>query len=323
MFLLALFAVLATSFVGWCVLGISAVMVIWLVARIHQEFSGGSGTKKLWPTIWFLTIPTLYLFVAAQKPATFPDGGQAAVGFVANMWAHLTVWNALGFLGSYVGIGLLYSLFEMRVTLWRDKKSVVTKFEGYIGQDIKKEFLYWLNKSLGSSQTGNEDPTLSAAKTAAASAIASSSSQFVAVEVKFRTWLHLLPEKFTLAEAFIRNANPKVLLAEAEQAFKDDVAKFEAGLKEFLSLYNHASFNPYTAYLELKMNTTGALDVSIKKADLTICLANWTFWWPGYGLNFVFGDMFEAIFTRLSAWIVKIYGGYVQKYFADIMAVKV
>lgn len=318
MFLFALIAVLATSLFGWVVLGVTAVMIIWMVARIHQEFSGGSGTKKLWPTIWFLVVPIGYLVVAAHSPVTLPN----EAGFVSNMWANLTIWHALSLLGYYVAVGLGYSLFEMRVVLWRDKKKVAVQFGSYLTRDIKSEFVFWLNKSLGSSAAGNEDPILSAAKSNAATLIASSSTQVVAVEVKFKNWLHLLPEKFTLAEAFLRNVNPRVVLKEAEQGFKDDVIKFEAALQQYLNQYSHVSFNPNTAYLELKVNTDGTLDPSIKKTDLAICLANWTFWWPGYALNFVFGDMFEAIFTRLSAWIIKVYGGYVKKYFADIVAVK-
>lgn len=316
MFLLALLAILTTSFIGWAVIGVSAIMLIWMVARIHQEFSGGSGTKKLWPTIWFLAVPIAYLIVAANQPVQLP----AEAGFVSNMWAHLTIWHALGLMGYYVLIGLGYAVFEMRVVLWRDKKNkVVPLFEKYMGQFVKTELLNYLNLKLGSSETGPEINTI---KRAVLNDWGNIKEKAVQAEGQFKSWAHMLPAELTLAEAFIRNANPREVLANAEQGFKDDVVKFEAGLKSFLAEFNHNSFNPVTSYLEVSVNTDGTLDPSIKKADLAICLANWTFWWPGYALNFVFGDMFDAIFTRLSAWIIKVYGGYVKKYFADIVAVK-
>lgn len=321
MFLLALLGILATSFFGWVVLAVTGIMLIWMVARIHQEFAGGSGTKKLWPSIWFLGVPLIYLGLALWRPGMFPDG-EATTGFVSNMWANLTFWHALKTLSWYVLIGLGYSLFEMRVTLWRDKKGVVTKFESYLQRGIKATLLDYLQTSLGSSASGPEDKLLSVAQSAAATAKASVSNAVTAVEVKVKTWAHMIPGELTLAAAFLRSVNPKEVLANAEQGFKDDVVKFEDGLKKFLAEYNHDSFNPNTAYLEVSVNTDGTLDPNIKKADLAICLANWTFWWWAYALNFVFGDMFEAIFTRLSAWIAKVYGGYVKKYFADITAIK-
>lgn len=316
MFLFALLAVLATSFFGWLVIGVSAIMLIWMVARIHQEFSGGSGTKKLWPTIWFLAVPIAYLVLAANAPTKLPE----EAGFVSNMWANLTVWHALGLLGYYVLIGLGYAAFEMRVVLWRDKKNKVAPFfEKYMGQFVKTELLNYLNIKLGSSAVGPETTVL---KQAVLNEWNSVKEKAVLAEQGFKSWAHMLPAELTLAEAFIRNANPREVLASAEQGFKDDVVKFEAGLKNFLAEFNHNSFNPVTSYLEVSINTDGTLDPSIKKADLAICLANWTGWWPGYALNFIFGDMVEAIFTRLSAWIIRVYGGYVKKYFADLVAVK-
>ena len=310
MFLLGLLAVLTTSFLGWVVLGTTAIMLVWLIATIHMEFSGGKGTKKLWPTIWFLVVPIVFLVLAALRPTPELSGPST---WASQFWASLTFGHVCGMIAEYIGIGLLYSLFEMRVTLWRDKKNVVIHFEDYLKQNVYASVNAWVVTKLESSLSGPQVTRDSHAL---------SGPNSVVVE-KFRTWEHLFTDRFyTWAHAFKEAVTGRNVLPAAEEAFKADVAKFRAALQDWLATCKHESFNPNTAYLDFKIKPDGTLDASINKGDLAICLLNWTFWWWAYLLNFVFGDMFEAIFTRLSTWVVKVYGGYVKKYFADISAVK-
>lgn len=318
MFLLALFGLLATSFMGWVILGVTALMLIWMVAMIHLEFSGGSGFKKLWPSFWFVAVPIGAVMLSGYLPDVIPGADQ---GFRTHLWGSITLGGALWFLGEYVLIGLAYSIFEMRVTLWRDKKGVVKRFESYLNQNVKSLLENYLLSKLGSSQAGPETGSvlLANGKTVLSTWISAAEST---VKQKILGWEHVLTDVQTWKDIFNRLDNPKQLLEGADAKFKADVQAMEAALKDYAAEFKHDNFNPNTAYLELKLNTTGTLDVSIAKADLAICLANWTFWWWAYALNFVFGDMFEAIFTRLSAWISKVYGAYVKKYFADITAIK-
>lgn len=322
MFFLALLSVLMAGEVGIFFLGALVLCTIWMVHSIHSEFRpGGSGFSKLWPTGLMLVALFVFCYWAGgQTGAKTPEGlGWSAFGL---KYFSMGFWGWVGTIGEYLLIGLAYSIFEMRVTLWRDKKNVVTKLESYVTAGIRPLLSEWLLDKLGSSKSGPETGKvilhngLTALETYA-------KQQGQEVKQKVLGWEHVLADVNTWQAIFHRVSNPKQLLENAAEDFKADVKAMEAALSSYVDEAKHEYFNPHTAYLKVLLNTDGTLDVSIKKADLAICLFNWTVWWWAYLLNLVLGDMIEMIYTKIASWVIKVYGSYVKKYFADITAIKV
>ena len=289
-----------------CLVGVT----LWLVFTIHGEFKGGSGFNKGWPTAALLAILIgFYFFTKSTVTPDLAAEHAASLSFGQTYLSNLTFGRICLTLAEYIGVGIIWSLVEARVTLWRDKKSVVKAWEAHLKTDVTDYVKEWLIKEIGTSKTGNQAGSTWNFKTLIGEGKAAIA----------REWNHLVTgAKYTVEHAFQDAAAIRTTVAGAQQEFKDDVAKFHIGMKQFVTEAERVQFNPNTAYLKFQTNPDGTLTTSVEKGALAICLANWTFWWWAYALNFFFGDMLEAIFTRFAAWVTKHYGAYVSKYFSDL-----
>lgn len=322
MFFLALASVFLAGEVGLFFGGALILLTIWLVHAIHSEYSpGGSGWKKGWPTLAIIVTFTVFMiWVTGTKGSGTPEG--FSLSAFGTKYFSMGFWGWMGLLGEYLAIGLVYSLIEMRVALWRDKKNVVSHFEDYLARNVRNLLGDWLLSKLGSSSSGPETGKVIIEGGFSVVEVYAQ-QQEMKVKDKLLGWEHVLTDLKTWKDIFYRLTHPRQVIEGAEQAFKNDLAKVEAILPTYVNEAKHEFFNPHTAYLQVLLKTDGTLDVSIKKADLAICLANWTLWWWAYLLNLVLGDMIEMIYTKIASWVIKVYGSYVKKYFADIAAVKV
>lgn len=77
------------------------------------------------------------------------------------------------------------------------------------------------------------------------------------------------------------------------------------------------------AVIGIKLDSTGTAPVpAINKAALAEHIGAWTFLWPFYAMNLVFGNLFIELFRVFGDCIAKLFDKYVRRSFANVFANK-